>query len=173
MRSLLEKAENRYRKIYPGSHFRHRFLIKPVSFPVHRTPQSGQTTCIPASDGAAAHYRKGYTRLHSFGNLPQMNSLVYTLPLYDLHRSRQFSHVLCRHTVRLNRDKHMVRRRQGVDNQHTKGQTAIKQNIVVVPLHAVHILTAPFPDLSRSPVPPPRWTGYGLSVQSQSLHGGV
>ena len=43
--------------------------------------------------------------------------------------------------VRLNGDKHMVRRRQGVDNQHTKGRAAIQQNIVVVPLHAVHILT--------------------------------
>ena len=42
LRFHLEKAENRYRKIYPGSHFRHRFLIRPVSFPVHRVPQIGQ-----------------------------------------------------------------------------------------------------------------------------------
>lgn len=79
---LLEKAENCYRKICLGSHFRHRFLIKPVSFPVHRVPQTGQATCMPASDGVAAHYRKGYTRLHSFGNPLQMNSLVCMLPLF-------------------------------------------------------------------------------------------
>ena len=47
------------------------------------------------SDGAAAHYKK-YTRLRSFGNLPQMNSLVYTLPLFVLYRPNQLSHVLCR-----------------------------------------------------------------------------
>ena len=55
---LLEKAENRYRKIYPGSHFRHRFLIKPVPFPVRKIPQIGQATCMPVSDGAAAHCKK-------------------------------------------------------------------------------------------------------------------
>ena len=60
LRFHLEKAENCYRKIYPSSQFRHRFLIKPVSFPFHRVPQIGQATCMPASDGAAAHYRKGF-----------------------------------------------------------------------------------------------------------------
>ena len=73
LRFHLEKAKNRYRKIYPGSYFRHRFLIKPVSFPVRKVPQIGQATCMPVSDGAAAHYKSGYTRLRSFGNLPQMN----------------------------------------------------------------------------------------------------
>ena len=82
LRTHLEKAENCYRKIYPGSHFRHRFLIRLVSFPVRKVPQIGPATCMPASGGAAAHYRKRYTRLRSFENLPQMNSLFYTLPLF-------------------------------------------------------------------------------------------
>ena len=68
------------RKIYPGSYFRHRFLIKPVSFPARKVPQIEQATCRPVSNGAAAHYKKGYTRLRSFGNLPQRNSLFYTPP---------------------------------------------------------------------------------------------
>ncbi len=52
----LENVENRYRKIYPGSHFRHWFLIKPVSFPVRKVPQIGLATCMPLSDGAKSTY---------------------------------------------------------------------------------------------------------------------
>lgn len=76
LRFPLEKGENRYRKIYPGSYFRHRSLIKPVSFPVRKVPQIGQVTCTPVSNGAAAHYKKGYTRLRSFGNLLQCLALL-------------------------------------------------------------------------------------------------
>ena len=49
LRFHLEKSENGYRKIYMGSHFRHSFLIKPVSFPVCITPQIGQATCMPVA----------------------------------------------------------------------------------------------------------------------------
>ncbi len=47
---LLENVEKRFGKIYPGLHFRHRFLIKPMSFLAHRVPQIGLAICMPASD---------------------------------------------------------------------------------------------------------------------------
>ncbi len=82
LRFFLENAEKRYRKIYPGSYFRHRFLIKPVSFLAHRVPQIGLAICMPVSGGASAHYKKVHTRLRFFGNLPRMSSPVCMLPLF-------------------------------------------------------------------------------------------
>jgi len=62
LRFLLENAENRYRKIYPGSHFRHRFLIKPASFPARKVPRIGLATYMPVSDGALGSlYKSTYS----------------------------------------------------------------------------------------------------------------
>ena len=63
------------------------------------------------------------------------------LPLDVPHRPHQLRHVLRRQIVRLDGDKHIIRRGQGVDDQHTQRGTAIQQNIVIIPLYAVHILT--------------------------------
>ncbi len=56
------------------------------------------------------------------------------------HGAHQLRHILRRQIVRLDGDKHIIRRGQGVDDQHTQRGAAIQQNIVIVPLHAVHIL---------------------------------
>jgi len=52
LRPPSEKVKKQYEKIYPGSDFRHRFLIKPVSFLAHRVPKIGLEICMPVSGGA-------------------------------------------------------------------------------------------------------------------------
>ena len=74
------------------------------------------------------------------------------------HRSHQFRHALRRQIVRLDGDKHIVRRGQGVDDQHTQRRPAVQQNIVVLPLHTVHI--------------PPKHRFTAHHIHQPYLHGG-
>ena len=62
------------------------------------------------------------------------------LPLDLLYGADQLRHVLCRQIIRLDRDKHIVRSCQSIDDQHTQGRAAVQQYIVIVVFYTVHIL---------------------------------
>ena len=65
------------------------------------------------------------------------------LPLDALYRANQLRHVLGGQIVRLHGNENVVRRRQGIDDQHTERRAAIQQHIVIVLFYAVQI---PFQD---------------------------
>lgn len=56
------------------------FLTKSVPFFAHIVPPIEPATCMPASDGAVAHYRIVHIRLHSSEILLQRNS-PFGMPL--------------------------------------------------------------------------------------------
>lgn len=68
---FFENAKSRYKRIYPNSHLRHRFLIKLASFPARKVPQIGLMTYKPKFDRACSHYKKAHIHLQSFENSPQ------------------------------------------------------------------------------------------------------
>ena len=56
-----------------------------------------------------------------------------------LHRAHKLRHILGGQIVRLHGDEHIVRSRQGVDDQHPQRRAAVQQHIVVTSLDALQI----------------------------------
>jgi len=60
------KVKKQTKKIYPGSYFRHKFLVKPVPFLVHRVPQIELAIYMPVSDGAKSTYSANLFRKSAY-----------------------------------------------------------------------------------------------------------
>ena len=56
-----------------------------------------------------------------------------------LYRAHKLRHILSGQIVRLYGDKHIVRSRQSVDDQHPQRRAAVQQHIVVISLDALQI----------------------------------
>ena len=89
--------------------------------PVRIVPNAGYNVLVEV--GFVCHGQEHTTDLQ----------LRVDLTLDVPHRPHQFRHILRRQLVRLDGDKHIVQRRQGVNGQYTQRRTVVQQNIVIVP----------------------------------------
>ena len=79
-RLILKESKIRGKIFIKDSILHTGFLTKSVPFSAHKAPQIEPATCMPASDGAVAHYRIAHIRLHSSESPLQRNS-PFDMPL--------------------------------------------------------------------------------------------